>query len=190
MSYWVFTDIFEENGPRFEPFHGGFGLMNYQSIKKPAYYAYQFLNQLGSTELLSSDKSSWSCKTDRGDVQVLFWDFGNTHPGKSVINQVYYKRDLPSKPMGEVDIKIDQLPEGEYLMQLFETGYRVNDAFSSYLDLGSPRQLSPVQERTIKEINSGAPVRQEIVKVESTGKFQLKQPIRENDVFLLKLTKL
>ncbi len=23
MSYWVFTDIFEEAGPRFEPFHGG-----------------------------------------------------------------------------------------------------------------------------------------------------------------------
>jgi xylan 1,4-beta-xylosidase len=25
MSYWVFTDIFEEPGPRFEAFHGGFG---------------------------------------------------------------------------------------------------------------------------------------------------------------------
>jgi len=25
MSYWVFTDIFEESGPRFTPFHGGFG---------------------------------------------------------------------------------------------------------------------------------------------------------------------
>jgi xylan 1,4-beta-xylosidase len=27
MSYWVFTDIFEEAGPRFESFHGGFGLL-------------------------------------------------------------------------------------------------------------------------------------------------------------------
>jgi len=25
MSYWVFTDIFEENGRRMTPFHGGFG---------------------------------------------------------------------------------------------------------------------------------------------------------------------
>ena len=37
ISYWVFTDIFEEAGPRFTPFHGGFGLLNYQGIKKPAY---------------------------------------------------------------------------------------------------------------------------------------------------------
>nr|MDA3927548.1 hypothetical protein [Prolixibacteraceae bacterium] len=27
MSYWVFTDIFEESAPRFEPFHGGFGML-------------------------------------------------------------------------------------------------------------------------------------------------------------------
>ena len=26
MSYWTFTDIFEENGPAMTPFHGGFGL--------------------------------------------------------------------------------------------------------------------------------------------------------------------
>jgi len=51
MSYWVFTDIFEENGPRFLPFHGGFGLLNYQDIKKPAYFSYQFLNKLGKTEI-------------------------------------------------------------------------------------------------------------------------------------------
>jgi xylan 1,4-beta-xylosidase len=47
MSYWTFTDIFEENGPRWEAFHGGFGLINYEDINKPAFYAYQFLNRLG-----------------------------------------------------------------------------------------------------------------------------------------------
>jgi hypothetical protein len=55
LSYWTFTDIFEENGPRTTPFHGGFGLLNYQSIKKPAYYAYQFLARLGETEIVNSD---------------------------------------------------------------------------------------------------------------------------------------
>lgn len=29
MSYWTFTDIFEEAGPRMTPFHGGFGMLNY-----------------------------------------------------------------------------------------------------------------------------------------------------------------
>ena len=47
MSYWTFTDIFEENGPRMTPFHGGFGLINYQDLKKPAFYAFKFLNAAG-----------------------------------------------------------------------------------------------------------------------------------------------
>ena len=97
MSYWVFTDIFEEPGPRFTPFHGGFGLLNYQSINKPAFYSYKFMNMLGTVELVNNDSSSWACKNVKGDIQVLFWDFTNTHPGDSVNNQVYYIRDLPAK---------------------------------------------------------------------------------------------
>ncbi|MDP4224727.1 MAG: glycoside hydrolase [Bacteroidota bacterium] len=62
MSYWTFTDIFEENGPRSTPFHGGFGLINYQDINKPAFYAYRFLNTLGDIELRHSDRSCWACK--------------------------------------------------------------------------------------------------------------------------------
>ena len=51
MSYWIFTDIFEEAGPRFTPFHGGFGMLNTQGINKPVSYAYQFMNRLGNIEL-------------------------------------------------------------------------------------------------------------------------------------------
>ena len=71
LSYWTFTDIFEEPGPRWEAFHRGFGLMNYQDIKKSAYYASQFLNRLGATELKSNDRSSWICTDNDGGVQAL-----------------------------------------------------------------------------------------------------------------------
>ena len=54
MSYWTFTDIFEEAGPRMTPFHGGFGLLNYQDLRKPAFYSYQFLNKLGDTEVVEA----------------------------------------------------------------------------------------------------------------------------------------
>jgi len=65
MSYWTFTDIFEEPGVRWEAFHGGFGLMNYQDIKKSSYFGYQFLNRLGATELKSNDRSSWICALNK-----------------------------------------------------------------------------------------------------------------------------
>ena len=104
MSYWVFTDIFEEAGPRTTPFHGGFGLLNYQGIKKPAYYSYRFLNRLGETELQNNDASSWACINKKGNIQILLWDYTVTNPGDSVNNQIYYKRDLPSLNKGNVKI--------------------------------------------------------------------------------------
>jgi xylan 1,4-beta-xylosidase len=190
MSYWVFTDIFEEAGPRFIPFHGGFGLLNYQGINKPAFYSYSLLNRLGETELLNADSSSWACKDSKGNIQLLFWDFTNTHPGDSVNNQVYYIRDLPSKSKGRVKIKISGIPEDNYVLEIYKVGYQVNDPYSTYLAMNKPKQLTKQQVDVIKKLNDCSPISKEIIKVNSLGVFSKELEIRENDVFLLNLIKL
>jgi xylan 1,4-beta-xylosidase len=190
MSYWTFTDIFEENGPRTTPFHGGFGLINYQDINKPAFYAYQFLNRLGNLELRNNDPASWACKDAKGNVQVLFWDFANTHPGDSVSNQVYYKRDLPSKEKGKIIINCDNLSPGKYEVKVYKTGYRFNDAYTTYLDIGSPAQLTKQQVQTIRQKNNGEPVMSKIILVGQNKMFNQSFDLKENDVILLTINKL
>jgi xylan 1,4-beta-xylosidase len=187
MSYWVFTDIFEEAGPRWTPFHGGFGLINYEDINKPAFYAYQFLNRLGPTELKDSDPASWICTDKSGGIQALFWDFTITHPGTNVINQVYYKRDLPSLPKNKVTLNLTNVPRGKYALEIYKVGYRVNDAYATYMDLGSPAQLTRAQVAKIKSDNSGAPIATSTIKVGWDGKVQQRFDLRENDVCLLLL---
>ena len=91
MSYWTFTDIFEENGPRMTPFHGGFGMINYEDLKKPAFYAFKFLNKLGPTELVDTDPASWVCKSPDGCVQALFWDYTPIVPPEGVNDQQFYQ---------------------------------------------------------------------------------------------------
>ncbi|WP_338731596.1 glycoside hydrolase [Mangrovimonas cancribranchiae] len=187
MSYWVFTDIFEEAGPRFTPFHGGFGLLNYQGIKKPAYYAYEFMNKLGTTELKNTDTQSWATKTDN-NVQILLWDFTHTHPGDNELNQTYYKQELPSKSKGNVQVNISNLSKGTYILELYKVGYKHNDAYTAYLNMGSPNQLTRAQVKALKEISSGKPVLTETIKVKNTA-FEKSIPVNENDVVLLKLIK-
>jgi xylan 1,4-beta-xylosidase len=65
--------IFEENGPPSTPFHGGFGLLTFQGFKKPAYFAYEFLNRLDTAELENADDASWVRRDDHGGVQILLW---------------------------------------------------------------------------------------------------------------------
>jgi xylan 1,4-beta-xylosidase len=187
MSYWTFTDIFEEPGPRWEAFHGGFGLMNYQDIKKPAYYAYQFLNRLGSMELKNSDPSSWICADNSGGVQALVWNFTNTFPGTNMINQVFYKRDLPATPKNKITLQLSHVPKGKYTVEIFKVGYRVNDPYTTYTDLGAPAQLTKAAVAKIKSTNSGAPLETKTVKIGRDGKFAQEFDLRENDVVLVTL---
>lgn len=75
LSYWTFTDIFEECGAGNTAFHGGFGMINYQGIKKPAFYAYKFLNMLGDTELETGDNYIVTRNSDTGKTQLLAWNY-------------------------------------------------------------------------------------------------------------------
>lgn len=189
MSYWVFTDIFEENGPRFEPFHGGFGLINYQGIKKPAYRAYQFASMLGNRELVNTDSSSWVCKDNDGNVQALFWEFNPVEPKDSLNDQEFFKMEFIPKAAGSTKFFIKNIPNGTYQLQIYQTGYKVNDAYTTYLEMGAPSQLTVKQENTLKSICSGMPIQNEIISV-SDSKFVKEFMMRDNDVYLVLLKKL
>lgn len=189
MSYWVFTDIFEESAPRFTPFHGGFGMLNTQGINKPVFYAYRFLNQLGKTELVNEDKMSWACKDEKGNIQVLAYDFTYTLPD-SINNQAYYIRDLPAKDKGKLKVTISGAPEGNYSLEVYRVGYRFNDAYTTYFDMGRPNQLTKQQVEQIKKINDGNPVSADVVTVKDGIPLIKELNMRENDVYFLNLIKL
>lgn len=187
MSYWTFTDIFEEAGPRTKPFHGGFGLLNYQDLKKPSFYAYQFLHRLGDTELASSDGDSFVCRDARGGVQALFWDFTITHPGASVINQEFYAKDQPAQPKGAVELRLSGLKPGSYRLSATLVGYRSNDVQSAWRDHGSPAQLTRVQVDLLRVASNGQPSIVETVQVGTDGQFARTFAQRENDVWFVEL---
>lgn len=187
MSYWTFTDIFEEAGPRLTPFHGGFGLMNYQGIRKPAFFAYEFFNRLGPTALATEDADAWVCMNGDDRVQALFWDFTITHPGPTVLNQTYYRQDLPAEATDPALLRLKNLAPGHYSLVVRKVGYRANDAYTGYLDMGAPDQFSRVQEATLRQLSSGNPETVETVEVGIDGVFERVFPMRQNDVYLVTL---
>lgn len=66
---------------------------------------------------------------------------------------------------------------------------RANDAYATYLDLGSPAQLTRAQVARIKADNSGAPFAKADSKVGRDGKFQQRFDLREKGVCLVLLTR-
>ncbi len=186
MSYWTFTDVFEEGGPGPTPFHGGFGLVNLQGLRKPSFYAYQFLNRLGPTELENADPQSWASKSADG-VQILLFDLHT--PAQDAPNQVYFKRDLPAARAGEVRLVVSGLAPGDYELTLHHVGYRVNDVYADYLLMGSPPWLSREAVAHLAAENDGRPVLRRRVSVAAGAPLEHTIEMRENDVWLALVTR-
>jgi len=74
MSFWTFSDVFEEGGPIPQPFVGAFGLRAKGGINKPSYYAYGLLHQLGSERFSISSKNVLATKMADGSVAVATWN--------------------------------------------------------------------------------------------------------------------
>ena len=186
MSFWTFTDIFEENGPAPRPFHGGFGLMSYQGIPKAAYWAYKYLSLLGSTEFVSSDKSSYVCRDENGSVQVLFWDLTHPTDGGKISNQDFFFKTVPASGKGEASVILHNLPAGEYGIKVFMIGYQQNDPYTLWLNAGAPSDLTREDVEVLKKNSAMEPVFQSDLDVEDM--ITMTMPIQANSVYFITLT--
>jgi xylan 1,4-beta-xylosidase len=72
MSFWTFSDVFEEGGPIPKPFIGQFGLRAEGGINKPSYYAWGLLHQLGDQRIESASKNAIVTKTGDGLAAVVW----------------------------------------------------------------------------------------------------------------------
>jgi xylan 1,4-beta-xylosidase len=187
MSYWTFTDIFEEAGPGPAPFHGGFGMMNTQGIKKPTFYAFRWLCELPDTELPTQDADSYAAMGDTA-LHVLFWDY--TKPEQDAPNEEYFIRDLPSQALKDVNVSLEGLTPGTYTVEQYRVGYLKNDAYSLYLRAGL-KELDGVETPSAAQVEAlckqtdGAPEAWEKLTVGADGRAALAVPMRENDVVRL-----
>jgi xylan 1,4-beta-xylosidase len=75
MSYWTFSDVFEEQGVVKTPFYGGFGLLSAGGIPKPAYNAFALLHQLGDSRFESSAQGALLTRTAKGALVVALWNY-------------------------------------------------------------------------------------------------------------------
>jgi xylan 1,4-beta-xylosidase len=57
MSFWTFSDVFEEGGPIPQPFEGNFGLRALGGINKPSFYDFALLHQLGDKRIASTSRN-------------------------------------------------------------------------------------------------------------------------------------
>lgn len=75
MSYWAFSDVFEEQGIVRTPFYGGFGLIAADHIPKPALNIFTILHKLGDRRIANPSESALVTATKTGGLAIALWNY-------------------------------------------------------------------------------------------------------------------
>lgn len=184
MSYWTYSDLFEEPGPPTATFQGGFGLMTPEGIRKPSWFAYKYLAALRGKEIPSTDNSVLA-SVDGGKVAALVWNF--TQPAQTLSNRSYFTRVQPTAEAPGAALSIAGLKPGRYRLRTQRTGFRANDAYTAYMELGAPKSLTAEQAGKLQALTADKPEIDRAITVGKDGVASLDFALRQNDLVLVTL---
>ena len=85
--------------------------------------------------------------------------------------------------------KVANLQPGNYRLVVQRIGYHHHDAYSRYLELGQPTDISRETVGDLKKLSNEGPVSESNIAVTSSGEFSTSLPLCENDVYFLSLAR-
>jgi xylan 1,4-beta-xylosidase len=142
MSFWTFSDVFEEGGPIRKPFVGMFGLRAKGGINKPSYYAYGLLHGLGERRIANDAQDAIVTKTAQGGLAIAVWNLAD--PGAAGRDETVVLRFRHVAPDTAATIARVDSEHGNVLPK--------------YAAMGSPLDPTPAQaERLNRETALPAP---------------------------------
>jgi len=95
LSYWTFSDVFEEGGVAKSPFHGGFGLIAAGGIPKASFNDFKLLHMLGDERLAASSDSALVTRRADGTLAIAVWNYAPPGPGGPTRTYQLSFRNLP-----------------------------------------------------------------------------------------------
>src|SRR5262249_30635224 len=75
MSYWTFSDVFEEQGVVKTPFYGGFGLIAAGNIPKASLNAFRLLHRLAEERIPLDSMSALATRRADGSFAIALWNY-------------------------------------------------------------------------------------------------------------------
>ena len=103
-------------------------------------------------------------------------------------NRPFYTKVIPSHPAAPVQLRFTHLaPRAAYRLKVHRTGFHANDAYTAYLEMGSPKELTEAQIAHLNELTRDIPETDKSVRSGADGTIEFSIPMNTNDIVLVKL---
>lgn len=148
VMYWTFTDIFEEKGGGQTPFHGGFGMINFQGLVKPSFHAYRMLHQLGDEKLYYADPLFVSRHSLTGKVTALAFCYPDEYI-EAVPSASKFRTYMQASPKHLHFTLTGLRPGTTFIIETLDKQH--GNVFDDYEAIGAPRWLTRQQTAYLKD---------------------------------------
>jgi xylan 1,4-beta-xylosidase len=190
MSYWTFSNDFEEGGVPSGIFNNTFGLLGQWGIARPSLHAFSFLHKLGETRLETSDGPVLATKRADGSLAVLVWNLIPAKEAAAVAN---------GNPMGATGggggkegqdrtlrLQLNGL-NGRKAVDISRVSMDVGSAIPEWKKMGSPQYPAKNQIAQLRAAAELPPPQRHELSAEELSTFSIALP--PNGVALLEFPK-
>jgi xylan 1,4-beta-xylosidase len=136
MSYWTFSDVFEEQGVIRAPFFGGFGLIAIDHLPKPAFNVFRLLHSLGDERLPAEGNDVLVTRKKDGTLVLAAWNLAE--PGVNV-------------PAKSITLSFQGV-KGNAAVSISRVDHAHGDVLAAYDKMGAPMYPSQEQLRQLREV--------------------------------------
>ncbi|MEK3748604.1 helix-turn-helix domain-containing protein [Paenibacillus sp. FSL E2-8871] len=190
FGYWTATDLLEEFKMSSETFHGGLGLMTYNGIPKPSFYAFKLLAKLGR-QFIHQGKGYYITSSDMG-LQVLMYAYAH-------IDSLYQKGDASLinrtnrydvfEEGGDIELTLElaDIQPGLYTIKRHTINRRNGSVFDLWVRMGAPH---PIDADTLNYLKQASCPQLTFEQVEITSTYSLISKLSSHEVQLVELMRL
>ena len=149
MSFWTFSDVFEEGGPAARPFQGSFGLRAAYGINKPSLYDFGLLHQLGTQRIANSAENVLATKRADGSLAIAVWN---------IVDPDVPATDPRRTAERHITLALSGIaPDAKVTIQTVDE--RHGNPLLAYRKMGSPQYPTPAQVDAMNGASAlGAPL--------------------------------
>jgi len=134
LSYWSFSDVFDEQGVIKKPFYGGFGLVAEGGVPKPSFNAFRLLHMLGTERIPVASDSVLATRHKDGSLAIAVWNYS---PARSA--------GAPK----QLTLQFSGL-KGYRRVTIYRLDADHGNALPAYAAMGSPASPTQQQYQTLK----------------------------------------
>lgn len=146
LAYWNGTDLFAEYNDTKNILFGGTGLLTRHMLLKPSYYAFNFLNHMGS-ELLARTENTLITADAENDFWILCHNYKKPGPQyfhtpeEKITAQNYmdYMEDMEKR---SINIRLNDLTNGRYTQKHRIINEHFGNLIGLWKEMGYPNELT------------------------------------------------